>query len=331
MPLARRSADDDAYVTGRVLEERDDPCVLEEPGRCLDEKEVDVLLDGQACQVDAGREREKDGCTRFQTVREEPRAVRAECGSHRLELGGGRHGRHHHELAFRLADERCRKLEKAVERGLAEHGDEDRPQLFRSMAARASGLGQVESWILAKHRRLEVAQPRPGLDTELVDEGRSSAPIRVKSLDLAARAVQGEHQEPAWPLPQRVLRDERLDLGDRVGVLADLELCLEPTLARKDAKLVETRSDRRDEVLVAQVGQGGAAPEVESLREKPRGLVGAAVLECRAAVVRETLEDREIEAVLLDADDVPRATGLDRLLSEGLAEAGHVSLDEVLR
>ena len=53
---ADRAADDDADVARRLLEEGQDPGILEQPVRCVDEQEVDVVLGREARQVDARRQ-----------------------------------------------------------------------------------------------------------------------------------------------------------------------------------------------------------------------------------------------------------------------------------
>ena len=60
-PSPTRGSDDDADVAGRVLEQREHAGVLEQPVGCVGEQEVDVLLGGEAPEVDARRQREEDG------------------------------------------------------------------------------------------------------------------------------------------------------------------------------------------------------------------------------------------------------------------------------
>ena len=100
----------------------------------------------------------------------------------------------------------------------------------RALGRRRSG--QVERRILAEDRELELAQAWPRLDPELVDEPCPRGLEGGERLRLAARPVEREHQLAAQPLAQRVLRDERLELGDELGVPTEREVGLDPPLER---------------------------------------------------------------------------------------------------
>ena len=51
-----------------------------------------------------------------------------------------------------------------------------------------------------------------------------------QSLGLTTRAIQREHELGTQPLSQRVLRDERAQLSDQVGVAPEREIRLDPLL-----------------------------------------------------------------------------------------------------
>ena len=75
---------------------------------------------------------------------------------------------------------------------------------------------RAERRVLAQDPRLQLLQAPAGLDAELVDERAARILVGLERLRLASRAVEGLHQQLAWPLAQRLLGDERLELGDDV-------------------------------------------------------------------------------------------------------------------
>ena len=85
----------------------------------------------------------------------------------------------------------------------------------RRLLGRAGGSApDVEGRILAQDRRLQLAQRRSGLDTDLLDQHATGPAEGAQRVGLAARAVEGEHQLGPAPLPQRVGGDRLLELGD---------------------------------------------------------------------------------------------------------------------
>ena len=86
--------------------------------------------------------------------------------------------------------------------------------------------------LLAQDRRVHAAQERARLEAELLDEQLPSLAVDLERLRLPAGAVEREHQLRPQPLAQRMRADERLELGDELGVRADRELRLGPLLER---------------------------------------------------------------------------------------------------
>ena len=85
----------------------------------------------------------------------------------------------------------------------------------------AAGSAGVQR-VAARCRRAGRRAGRPGrrrLDAELVAEQPAEVVVDAQRLDCAARRRQGGHQQRPGPLPQRLLVDERGQLGDQaVGV-----------------------------------------------------------------------------------------------------------------
>ena len=68
---------------------------------------------------------------------------------------------------------------------------------------------------------------------------RARVPVRLERLGLSARAVEREHQLAAQALAMGVLRDQRLQLADQLGVAAERKVGLDALLERREAQVVE--------------------------------------------------------------------------------------------
>jgi hypothetical protein len=76
-----------------------------------------------------------------------------------------------------------------------------------------------------------------------------------------------------------MLAHEIPKVGQDVAVPAAAELCLQPPLRGKQAKLVEPGGNRLHARLLVEVRQRRAEPEVQGCREGRRGLLEASLLE----------------------------------------------------
>ena len=117
----------------------------------------------------------------------------------------------------------------------------------RARSSRSHGLGSIPS--------SPTASP--------AQRGRSRAPPPVVLSDRAP------HQQPVGPLAQRMLRDQRLELGDELGMPTAREIGLDPALEREEAQLLEARGDRRDAGSSARSASAGPRQ-----RQAPRRGVG---------------------------------------------------------
>ena len=98
--------------------------------------------------------------------------------------------------------------------------------------------GRVELGVLTQDRLLELAQLAAGLDPELVDERAARVLVGAERLGLAPRAVQRAHELAAQALAQRVLGDQRLELGHDVAA-PEREVGLDAIRGRLQAQLLE--------------------------------------------------------------------------------------------
>ena len=142
--------------------------------------------------------------------------------------------------------------------------------------------------VLAQDPRLQLLQAPAGLHAELADERATRILVGLERLCLASGAVVGLHQQLAWPLAQRLLGDERLELGHDVGVASELGVGADPLLVRDEAQLLEPADLGLGEIVVGQVGECRAPPERECLTQRR----GALVRLCRARVGEQLLEPR---------------------------------------
>ena len=100
----------------------------------------------------------------------------------------------------------------------------------------------IERLVLGQHRRLELPQRVSRLDPQLIHERTPQVTISLECVRLAAPAVERDHQLAAESLAQRMLRDERLELGDQLRVTAELEVRLDPLLeGGRGPQLLEPR------------------------------------------------------------------------------------------
>src|SRR5437773_1699511 len=105
-----------------------------------------------------------------------------------------------------------------------------------------------------------------------------------------------------------MLRDQRLQLGDEVGMASELELGVEQILAGGELQLLESLDLGRGEGLVGQVGERWPAPELERVMQLRCAFVGRLGL---AGLGDELLEAREIELAGAQVQQVARAAGPD--------------------
>jgi hypothetical protein len=126
----------------------------------------------------------------------------------------------------------------------------------------------------------------------------------------------------AAPLSQRLLADERLQLGQELGVAAEFEVGVDPLLDRRSPLFFELCAFRAGDRVV-EVGEWRAAPQTQRLLQLPGGAFGVET----ARVGDELLEPLEIEATGLDAGEVTGRLRDDRAPADGFPELGDVNLE----
>src|SRR5581483_4206083 len=164
--------------------------------------------------------------------------------------------------------------------------------------------GGRECRILVQDGTLELLQRAARLESELVDEGPSCRPVRLERLRLPARAVEGDHQLAAQPFPERLLRDERLELADEPCMATKREIGVDPLLEGGETLVLEAGDLGLREELVGELGERRAPPQRERLAEQARRPSGSPRCERVPSLGRQALEAVEVEFAGIDAQDV---------------------------
>ncbi len=189
------------------------------------------------------------------------------------------------------------------------------------------GQGRLEARVLRQDALLEGAQLRGGLEPELVREAPPRVLVDRERIGGTPGLVEHEHQLTREAFPERVLRDEPLELGDESRAVSQPELGFDARLDRKKPALLEPLCLGRRERLVEQVGERVAPPEGETLAQEPscRGRIGRR--ERAAPLLQQLLEPVEIELTGLDPERISGRTSLDPVGAEERATPRDVAVE----
>ena len=198
--LERARAGEHGDVVGRALEElreqrREPRCV--ELGRRVDEYEVGVVRAREPHQVGGrgvARERRRP---RF-------RPVRTDRGGRGRQLVLSRNEPCHDELG----PHEGRDFDERADAIVARRRDED-----HAGARRRRRGSELERGVVREDRPLERLQRRGRIEPEGLDQEPPRRTVDLQRFRLSSGAVEREHQLAAGPLAQRMLCDERLELG----------------------------------------------------------------------------------------------------------------------
>jgi hypothetical protein len=168
------------------------------------------------------------------------------------------------------------------------------------------GLDEVEQRVLVQNRELELAQLSPRLDPELIHEPCAEVGVGGERVDVAARAVEGEHLLAAQALPERLCADKRVKLADQLDVSAGGELLLHVLLEAGEPQFLQARRVALQRPKGSKLGERRPAPQGERLLEPP--------------ILLELLEPGQVELVVVDAEQIPGRLRLHALPADELAQ-----------
>jgi hypothetical protein len=124
------------------------------------------------------------------------------------------------------------------------------------------------------------------------------APVRRESLRLPPRAIQGQHELTPEPLTKAVSLDERLELRNEVGIVAERKVSLDSLLQRQQAQLLEPHDLRLHGRLGRNVDERRPAPLCERFPQ----LRGLCLRLRRSGLRQQRLEAGEVELSQLDLE-----------------------------
>ena len=144
---------------------------------------------------------------------------------------------------------------------------------------RGGGRGSAGAAVPGRAARSRAGSWRSTASWSRCSSGPGSTPISSTSVARAARtrrapppgarAVQREHALRVQPLAERMGGDERVELGDHLGVPARGQVGLDGRLRRARPQLVEPADLRSGEWLVGEVGERIPVPQRERLARPP--------------------------------------------------------------
>ena len=158
-------------------------------------------------------------------------------------------------------------------------------------SGRHSRRAEVERGILGEDPRLEVAQLRPGVETELVEQRVARRSKGAQRLGLTTAAVQRQREQRPTPFAQRLGVDRLLQRGHGLRGAPDGEQGLEALLDRRVVLLGDPHRELGDGLVRPDAGQRRTAPQRERLVEQA---------DRRRRVGRSGLADEGAEAVQVD-------------------------------
>ncbi len=308
-----------------LVDHEEDPASLRIPGLADERRDVAGLVrasrgrgrHGTAARREGGGELPERRDT-GQHRRDLPRAAfgeraraqgRDEAGAHDAGLAAAARPDHREQAA--VVDDGLEPVEEAPEEVLTTEevgavGLAERAQpLVRVARApdRTARRWRREHGVLREDPRLELRDLRRRVDAELLGEEAPPGSGDAERLGLPTGTVEGEHEQGANPLAQRVRLEQRLEVGNRGGVRAEGDLGVETVLERTQPELVEAADLRLGELGVGHVKQRVAAPQAEGLGQLGTG-GGRIVHEPGVAFTRQALEPGGVDGLRIHAQDV---------------------------
>ncbi len=151
---------------------------------------------------------------------------------------------------------------------------------------------------------------------------------------MAARAVQGPHQQDPQVFPERMVGQEPAQLGYDLGGPAAGQLRGDPQLGGVQAPLGQAFGLRVDERRRRDVGQRAAPPERERLGEQADRALRISGRKRAPTVMDQGVEDLEVAVRVAQAELIARSAGPQDAavgVVHEMAQPVHVDADQVGR
>ena len=221
----------------------------------------------------------------------------------------------------RRACQRLGDREQRVERVRVDRGDDHRPSAASGGAASPAPAASSDgSW--RRIARSSACSAGPGSMPRSSTSVVTRRLVRGESLGLPPRAVKGEHQLAAQPLPKRVLRDQRLRARLR---------------ARRRGRPRGRARCARSSAAEATAPRGVPSPPARTARTRDRQAPAPATDQVlRAALLHsscceQTARTARGRALPLDPDHVARRASDDPIRAERLPQLRNVVLNRIQR
>ena len=183
-------------------------------------------------------------------------------------------------------------------------------------------MRRVEAGVVGEDGPLEAAQLGSGLDSQLLDEGFTGAPVGLQCVGLAAGPIERKHELRMQALAPRLFRYQLLQLGDQLGVAPDGQVGVYPHLQGGQALLFQACDHRRRERLGGQLGQRRPPPEPQCLAQHDGGPFGVPGGQRPAARGDELLKALGVELAGAHPQAIARRSGRQHSgVAERLAQA----------
>lgn len=187
--------------------------------------------------------------------------------------------------------------------------------------------------IRVKYVLVEPLQAGSGVHAQLGRDRLPGPGVRLQRLGLAARAVQGAHEQPPEPFPQRMVGDQAAQFRRHLVLPPAAEIGLDPEFQRLDAGLLEPVCLRGDRRRGRHVRQRRAAPQVERHAEQARRRRGVTPRQCRPPVRHQLGEALGVQVTRRQHDLVAGRAGDQDVAADVADEASQpvdVDADQVL-
>jgi hypothetical protein len=169
------------------------------------------------------------------------------------------------------------------------------------------------------------------IDAEPAGQQLAGLMVDLERLGLAARRVQGAHEQGTGAFGQRVSGQQRAELADQARSLAEGQVRLDPFGQDAGAQFGQLRRGRVGEVVPGRVGQRLTPPGRQRGPQHRGGLLRVTFGQRAAAADGQGLEGQHIDRVRPDRQPVARRVRLDQLVQARPAQFGPQPGDQRLQ